>query len=128
MVNTERVEVIKMVDEKDLLLEIDICTTSKHTSCLKKIAEDYGIEGFKKIFFTNNGNRFVTEGMEPGEYFELDYPDKQFEEIEMVICKNKDIQVHKVPAEVNINGGCITFEVYKDMVKTDKYYVKSISF
>lgn len=124
----DKVEIFKMVDEEDLILEIDICTASKHTSCLQQVSKLYGIDGFKKIFFAGSGNRFVVDGKEPGEYFELEHPILKEEEIEIIICKKNKIQVHKVPAQVDKIGGYLTFEVYKDLVKTDKYYVETITF
>jgi len=124
----DKIEVFKMVDESDLLIEMDFCTVSEDTKCLEKIAQEYYIEGFKKIFFTDHGNRFITDGSLTGEYFNLEHPITKPEEIEIVICKKNKIQVHKVPAQVDKIGGYITFEVYNDLVKTDKYFVEDITF
>jgi len=122
----QRVQVFKMLDEKDLYIEMDICTSSKNTGCLTKFIKTHGIEGFKEIFFTQNGNRYVTDGGDVDEYFDIEHSELTDKEIEIVICKNGDIQIHKVPAKVDIWTGYLTFEVYKNMVNTDKYYVKSI--
>ena len=122
----DKVEIFRMVDESDLLIEIDICSASKNTECLAKLAEVEYLDGFKRVFFTDQGNRFVTEGEEPGEFFEEDHPTLTTKEIEIVLCKDNEIQVHRVPAEVDDFGGYITKEVYTFMVKTDKFFVEKI--